>query len=417
MNTWKPEAAGAELSSYINETSSCYDPVFAAAIRARQHGWFKRTAAENKRMLLALPVGSPRPKQRNCRKAGQVLAGDLLGELLVSYTSKKSSSYDPKFDKAIRERHPNWFVDTALENKKRLLTMAKGCKCPISTTTLGSALRRYTYKNSNSYDPNFDKDIRKKQPDWFVYVPVASKKQQLLEMPVGCKRPYRSGKDEHPLGRAFYEYIRPTAKMYDPDFDKAIRAKHPEWFADVDVKAEKKRLLLSMPVGCPRPNQGEHPLGVVLSAYTGKRRSVYDSEFDKAIRARQPGWFSVPAAERKKMLLSLPVGAARPAARSVLGSFRCYTDKRRTQYDPEFDRDIRAKHPDWFVNTTKEKKEQLLAMPVGCIRPGQNSHPLGLPLSRYTNKTNGSYDPAFDKAIRAKQPGWFIGIRQGADRE
>lgn len=34
-------------------------------------------------------------------------------------------------------------------------------------TSLGEALRRYTNKDSDSYDPKFDKQLRMLRPDWF----------------------------------------------------------------------------------------------------------------------------------------------------------------------------------------------------------------------------------------------------------
>jgi hypothetical protein len=118
----------------------------------------------------------------------------------------------------------------------------------------------------------------------------------------------------------------------------------------------KKKELLSMPKGCPRPFQRKHPLGVVLAAYTGKNS-------------------------------------------------RCY--------DPGFDRTIRKRQPQWFVDGAKEKKRQILALRVGSPKPISYKHPLGMALKSYTLKshTNKSYDPEFDKAIRARQPGWFKGRR------
>jgi hypothetical protein len=44
-----------------------------------------------------------------------------------------------------------------------------------------------------------------------------------------------------------------TSSAYDPKFDKAIRAKHPQWF---DGAKDKQAMLLDselFPAGCPRP--------------------------------------------------------------------------------------------------------------------------------------------------------------------
>ena len=73
---------------------------------------------------------------------------------------------------------------TSNKKKQRLLKMAQqGAARPRKKTKLGGALRDYTHKYSNAYDPEFDKEIRQLAPHWFkvLYNPE-EKKQQLLKM-------------------------------------------------------------------------------------------------------------------------------------------------------------------------------------------------------------------------------------------
>jgi hypothetical protein len=189
------------------------------------------------------------------------------------------------------------------------------------------------------------------------------------------------------------------------------RVKGWDEFRDaLSTSEDKKRQLLAMPRGTERPTTTRHPLGIALSAYTGTR-SRYDPEFDKAIRARQPQWFINTATEKKKLLLAMPRGTERPTTtRHPLGVVLFnYTRPQSNSYDPEFDKVIRARQPKWFINTATEKKKLLLAMSKGAERPTQR-HPLGKILVYYTCRTSSTYDPEFDKAIRARQPQWFRSI-------
>ena len=56
---------------------------------------------------------------------------------------------------------------TADQKKKDLLELAKnGTHRPSSKTKLGKALSKYV-RPATSYDPEFDRAIRKLKPDWF----------------------------------------------------------------------------------------------------------------------------------------------------------------------------------------------------------------------------------------------------------
>jgi hypothetical protein len=101
-----------------------------------------------------------------------------LGTVLGSYTRKTSNSYDPEFDKLIRKTKPHWFIDTTAENKKELLKLEDRPSCAAKDTEekmSGLQLSRYTNPNSGCYDPEFDKLIRKAKPEWFVNTAAKNK--------------------------------------------------------------------------------------------------------------------------------------------------------------------------------------------------------------------------------------------------
>lgn len=74
--------------------------------------------------------------------------------------------YDSDFDMQIRLIHPQWFLNTAYENKKKILNYEIGCKTPKE---FRKCLYQYTYHKTKTYDKTFDELIRMKQPQWFKY--------------------------------------------------------------------------------------------------------------------------------------------------------------------------------------------------------------------------------------------------------
>lgn len=264
-----PELAGF-LVDATTQGRNGYDAEFDKKIRKKQSHWFISIADIEKRELLSMPTG--------CKKPINPMINKIAGSL-GRFTSPQSQSYDANFDKEIRVKQPRWFVKIAETKKQQLLSMPRGCKRPSGAHPLWSALNEYTNQNRHSYNAEFDKTIKKRQPHWFVTQRqvAAQKRAELLRLKRGSKKP------EHLKG-SLQNYISKTSRCYDSIFDKTIRRRQPHWFID---KAEQKKMqLLALPKGCKRPNQKKHPLGAALSNYTAK-----ESSFNKAIRKKQPGWF------------------------------------------------------------------------------------------------------------------------------
>jgi len=237
-------------------------------------------STENKKKLLEMAKNSePRPNRKK----------HPLGNSLSNYLSKSQGSYDPEFDKQIRKLAPHWFVDTTIEKKKQLLEMAKN-KEPRPNSRkhpLAKALFRYVNKG-DAYDHKFDTQIRKLAPHWFINTATENKKK-LLEM-VKNKKPRPHWKCKLAINLVGYTN-KCYNRWYDPQFDKKIRKLAPQWFGSRTKKAnEKKKKLLEMAKnGEPKPNQKKHPLGKTLSSYICKGHNSYDPEFTKEIKKSH--WF------------------------------------------------------------------------------------------------------------------------------
>jgi superfamily II DNA or RNA helicase len=218
-----------------------------------------------------------------------------LGVALANYTGC-TISFDPDFDKQIRKLAPDWFGNDAARKKTLLLDMARnGETRPRQNNSLGKALRHYTsnLESEKSYDPDFDKQIRKLAPDWFKNN-VTEKKKLLLAMAKnGDKRPHI----KTPLGSALITYTTNT-KSYDPDFDLQIRKLAPDWFREVVLAKKKEDLLAMARNGEERPRQ-DTPLGNVLGNYTRSTNCTYDPDFDQQIRKLAPEWFKMGPRRRK----------------------------------------------------------------------------------------------------------------------
>lgn len=95
-----------------------------------------------------------------------------LGIALCRYTNPNNRCYDLEFTKQLTNLRPDWFItksNLANIKKQKLLDIAKnGDKRPTKTKhPLGKVLIHYTSKNSSCYDPQFDAKIRKLRPNWF----------------------------------------------------------------------------------------------------------------------------------------------------------------------------------------------------------------------------------------------------------
>lgn len=125
----------------------------------RGHNMTALALPKKEKLLKLAQQGKPRP---NAKK-------HPLGMSLNKYISKSGSCYDAEFDEQIRRLAPHWFANTAEENKKSLLDIARsGQPRPkFKQSKLGTVLRFYTCPSASSYDADFTKKIKKLAPKWF----------------------------------------------------------------------------------------------------------------------------------------------------------------------------------------------------------------------------------------------------------
>ena len=336
-----------------------------------------------------------------------------LGIALYGYLYQNGAAYDPDFDQQIKTVAPQWFIDEVKEKKQKLLEMAqRGEPRPSQKRTQsGRVLGNYTRAGSTTYDPDFDQTIRELAPAWFVNTADENKKKLLEMAQAGKSRPAQRTK----LGPLLtsYTHKKQSHKSYDPDFDQTIRKLAPLWFANT-ADAKKLRLLKIAQAGEPRPSSRKTKLGIVMTSYVAKSSSTYDPDFDQTIRELAPDWFVDNVTENKKKLLEMAqAGESRPAQRIKLGSsLSRYTGLSHKSYDPDFDQTIRKLAPLWFANTADAKKLRLLKIAqAGEPRPHREVR-LAQALASYISKNGGAYDPKFDKRVRALAPHWFVRPKQ-----
>lgn len=180
--------------------------------------------------------------------------------------------------------------------KNQLLEMARNNEPrPSRKSQLGMKLGNYINKTGGSYDPDFAQKIRELRPDWFNYASkVGEKKQKLLEIAAIENSPRPKGELKNSLSS-----YTVRGGSYDAEFDEKIRAMRPDWFVEGAKKnpphvIERKKLLLEMARNNDRPitiDNRRHPLSMSLYNYTHKKGNAYDPQFDAEIRAIRPEWF------------------------------------------------------------------------------------------------------------------------------
>jgi hypothetical protein len=275
---------GMLLSNYTRQNSQSYDHVFTKNTKKIAPHWFDKVAKKKTLLLDMAKKGRPKPHHKT-----------KLGQTLGNYLKKSSQSYDPVFAKEIRRLAPSWFVtrsDFANEKKKQLIEMArKKLASPRRTTKLGKALYKYTTKESGSYDPAFDKKVRRLAPNWFVtrFDVVNHKKRLLIDM---ARRELPMPSRKTKIGKALYKYTLKSSESYDPVFAKEIRRLAPNWLATrYDIVNENKKLLLEMArKKQTRPNR-KTKFGAALINYSCLGSVSYDPVFAKQIRKLAPHWF------------------------------------------------------------------------------------------------------------------------------
>jgi hypothetical protein len=389
------------IGIYTNKNNaSYYDPVFDKQIRKLRPDWFIHNVEENKKKLLLMA------------KNGENRPSKTLRQNLYNYTNKRKGGYDPVFDEQIRKLRPDWFVfspQIVKQNKEKLLEMAKNGEDRPSSKNhpLGKILIHYTRleDRNHCYDHNFDKQIKKLAPHWFVNQAdiIKQNKQKLLDMA-------KNG-DPRPENKLLNKYICKGSKQFDSNFLEEIKIIAPQWFLKKrDVK--KNELLELARNGEPKPKQRQnHPLGHLLAILINKKSG--DKEFNKQIRKLAPHWFISEhnAIGNKQKLLEMAKNGEDKPSNKLKSLLSNYLAKTGTSYDPIFDKEIRKLAPHWFIiiDKTLDKKNKLLEMArKGEKRPSKKI-PLGSALCCYVQKRkrNDGYDPDFYEQIKKIAPHWF----------
>lgn len=203
------------------------------------------------------------------------------------------------------------------------------------------------------------------------------------------------------------------------DFTNEIKRIRPDWL--VSKSDHNKQLLLDLArKGKPRPRNTQ--LGRALNHYNSSNSASYDPIFTKQIKKIRPDWFLSKSHLKRQQLLEMArKKLPKPNHNTQLGkALKKYTLKTSGRYNAAFDEKIRKLAPHWFVSrydAVNEKKRQLFEMARKKLpRPSQRTQ-IGRALSKYAWNKSESYDPVFHKKIRKLAPHWFISQTQIADKK
>lgn len=221
-----------------------------------------------------------------------------------------------------------------------------------------------------------------------------------------ARRGEKKPKHDTELGQALYNYLRKSS-----EFANEIKRIRPNWL--ISKSDHNKQLLLDFASkGGPRPRQNTK-LGQHLANYARKGSSAYDPSFAKKIKNLRPDWFVKKSSLKRQQLLEMArKKLPKPDHNTQLGkALKKYTLKTSGGYNAAFDDKIRKLAPHWFTSrcdAVNDKKRQLLEMASKKLpRPSQKTQ-LGRALSKYAWSKSESYDPVFHKKIRKLAPHWFV---------
>lgn len=305
--------------------------------------------------------------------------------------------------------------DTAAENKKLLMEMAKGgFKRPSKSHPLGQFLCAYTNQNRNSYDDSFTQSLMSIRRDWLEK--ISWKKEEIIKLAErGASKP---NDKKGVISRAYSRYTDKNKKSYDSDFVQKLKKIRPEWFLSPSEKSKiKKDELIKMAQnGDQKPNARTNELGKILPFYLNPKSPLFDKDFRIVIKKIRPDWFdnqySNLILKKERLIEMASSGMEAPKTKTSLGeTLRRLLRKSSSIYDPSFTKNIEKIRSDWIdthITMANKYKEQLLKIAEnGDCRPIKGKHPLGIRLNCYTNKASGSYDHVFCGRIKKLRKDWF----------
>jgi hypothetical protein len=191
---------------------------------------------------------------------------------------------------------------------------------------------------------------------------------------------------------------------------------NPEfWKAPPKTSILKKKQIIELAkTGKPKPTTRLHPLKNAYRNYSNPAHRSYDPILMQQLQSIRPDWFFQSSNQKKEALIQLAKSKQpRPKQKKhpLAATLNNYINPNHGSYDPTFTKKIKSLAPLWFVTRStiaEQKKQKLLKMAQSNQpRPHQTKHPLGAPLTTYMNKNSRSYDPVFTNKIKTLAPDWF----------
>ncbi len=345
---------------------------------------------------------------------------DPLYQPYKNYTTESNRCYDPHFRNRLINIRPDWFVRSSDKKKEILIQMYRdGQEKPNEDHPLYASFKHYVNENNRSFDAEFIQAVS----GWIVDT-VEERIEQLKAIASsGGARP----STKTSLGRSHMMYIENDHPCFRETYVNWLIENRPEWLDRTRTSDRSKSILIEMAKrGEPKPGQRTN-LGKSLVNYIRDGSGTYDADFRQDIMAIAPFWFVTQyekCDEKKQALLALasdpnaekPVSCGRNA--SDLGrALQCYTNRgNKTNYDPDFDAQVRSLRPDWFTTQSQRIMAVLRHMILnGRPKPLQKRNPnrsndsdmLGIVFALLTKPKSSMYDADFHNFVRVHAPSWL----------
>ena len=186
--------------------------------------WVNDPRGKKENLITLAQSGGSRPSEGKNSSVLEV----SHARMLTKYTTK-GRTYDPAFDKKIRRIRPEWFTDSVKLKKEQILELARSVtKRPVAGKhPLAAAFHSYTSEQNLAFDPEFTQELKALTPSWFKK-PSQEKKNELIELAKikGSKKPTQPGT----LGKALSRYVNPKCVCFDASFVGELKSLAPHWF-------------------------------------------------------------------------------------------------------------------------------------------------------------------------------------------
>jgi len=165
------------------------------------------------KVLRRARAGKPKPSRFKTDKEWQ------MANFVYMTTNPKNPTYEPDFDRLIRRLRPDWFEKPEERNRKAL------AQTLVEDATLGFDRPRNLLELLWKAGHSIGRAVRKLRPDWFINFKLEARRKAQKKSVLNKLR--RGVEISHADRQRLYVWRQPGSRFYDPVFSMIAERYRP----------------------------------------------------------------------------------------------------------------------------------------------------------------------------------------------